>query len=168
MNASFFDKKKEKNINIRKQYWLQEKNKPLWLIKIDNKELIKDLRDWLLTLQASFIVEVKWVNNELIWKNIIVTWDIKNDDLIWFDFVVCDNNITNLDLYLKNWITPLILKDNHFCKILQEFNPLKNEWNAFFYDEENKWQIFWSIIKYMENYKFPFDNKTLVKNVLAV
>ena len=43
---------------------------------------------------------------------------------------------------------------------------MRSEWNAYFYDESNKWSIFSSIVKYMENYTFPFDNKNLVKNVV--
>jgi hypothetical protein len=45
---------------------------------------------------------------------------------------------------------------------------MKNEGNSYFYDSESKWLVFWAIIRYMENYKFPFDNKNLVKNVLKV
>lgn len=168
MNAAFFNKKKERRTKLKKQYWLLQKDKALWLIKISNKELIKDLRDWLLTIPSGFIFDVEGIENDKIWKNIVATWNINEDDLIWFDFIVCDDDISNIDLYLKNWITPLILQDNHFTSILKEFNPLKNEGNAFFYECENKWCIFASIVKYLENYKFPFDNKNLVKNVLSV
>jgi hypothetical protein len=45
---------------------------------------------------------------------------------------------------------------------------MKNEGNSFYYEESNHWSIFYSIVRYMENYKFPFDNKNLIKNVLAV
>ena len=71
-----------------------------------------------------------------------------------------------MEKYLKNWIVPIISKNSYYTKTLQEFNPIKSEWNSFFYEEENKWCIFSWIIKYIENYKFPFDNKTLLKNTL--
>jgi hypothetical protein len=64
--------------------------------------------------------------------------------------------------YIKKWITPIVLKNKEFI----EFNPLKNEWNAFFYETLDKWSIFYTIVRYMENYKFPFDNKNLVTNLL--
>ena len=71
-------------------------------------------------------------------------------------------------MYIEKWITPIVLRKNNISTNLTEFNPLQNEWNSFFYEELNKWSIFYSIVRYMENFKFPFDNKNLVKNVLKV
>jgi hypothetical protein len=36
------------------------------------------------------------------------------------------------------------------------------------FKQENSWDIFYSIIRYLENYKFPYDNKALVKNILDI
>ena len=168
MNAWFLNKKKERNKEIKKQMWILQKFTPLWLIKLDNKELIKELRDWLLHINAWFVIEVDWIETEKLWENIVATCNINESDLIWFDFIICDDNIWKIDLYTKNWITPIIKNNNQSSKILKEFNPMKNEWNSFFYEADNKWAIFTSIIKYTENYKFPFDNKNLINNVLNI
>jgi hypothetical protein len=168
MNAWFLKKKKDKAKLLKKQFGILQKYNPLWFIKIENKKLIKELRDWFLNVNAWFVLEVEWIETEKLWPNIVATWEINKSDLIWFDFLICDDNIWQIDIYTNNGIVPLIKKDNQLSKILKEFNPMKNEWNSFFFDSDNKWSIFSSIIKYMENYKFPFDNKCIVKNVLDV
>lgn len=168
MEAWFLNRKKEKNKIIKKQIGVLQKYNPLWIIKLDNKELIKELRDWLLHIQAWFVIVVEWIETEKLWENIIATWNINESDLIWYDFIICDDNIWKIDLYTKNWITPIVKNNNQTSKILKEFNPMKNEWNSFFYESDNKWSIFATIIKYTENYKFPFDNKNLVNNVLNI
>ena len=168
MNAGFLKKKKDKANLLKKQFEILRKYSPMWLVKIENKELIKDLRDWFLNLDASFVIVLDWIETEKLWNNIVATWEINESDLIWFDFLLCDDNISQIDKYTKNWVVPLIRKNNDISKILKEFNPMKNEWNAFFYEKENKWSIFIGIVKYMENYKYPFDNKCLVKNVLEL
>jgi hypothetical protein len=81
---------------------------------------------------------------------------------------VSDNSISQISDYTSVGVTPIINKNNHLSIILKEFNPMKNEGNTFYYDESNHWCIFYSIVRYMENYKFPFDNKNLIKNVLAI
>jgi len=153
---------------LKKKLDLKEKYNPLWLIKLTNKDIIKDLRDGLLNLDVWFVIEVDWVENEKIWDNIVVVSSIDESDLLWFDFIVCDNDMENIDVYIKSGVVPIINRDNHLSSIFKEFNPIKNEWNSFFYELSNKWLIFATIIKYTENYKFPFDNKNLVKNLVEV
>lgn len=159
--------KKEKNILIKKRFWLLQKNKALWLIKITNKALLKELRDWLVSLPVSFIIEIDWVETDKLWENIVATWKLNENDLIAFDFVICDDNTVEINKYLEYWITPIISNDSHMKTIFKEFNPLKNEWNSFKYEKLDKWSIFYTLVRYLENYKFPFDNKNLVKNVLS-
>lgn len=168
MSAEIFNKKKEKNTSLKKDLGLKEKHKPLWLIKLSNKEIIKDLRDGLLTINAGFVIEVDGVEKEKIGENIAVISSIDESNLPGFDFIICDDEIENIELYLQSGIVPIIQRESHLSSILTEFNPMKNEGNSYFYDSESKWLVFWAIIRYMENYKFPFDNKNLVKNVLKV
>ena len=155
---------------MRKEYPLMKKFKPIGLIKLENKDVLKDLRDGLLHIPAWFIIEVTWVRdlNEEIWANILAVWEVKADLIAWFDFIVCDDDIKNLENYLKWGVVPIIHKNNHLHTILKDFNPIKNDGNAFLYDAYNKWSIFTAIVRYMENYKFPFDNKNLVENVLSI
>lgn len=167
MNIStLLSEKKENSIKLKKTLWILLKFKPLWLIMLNNNELTKELIEWLKSLPAWFVVYMKNTQTEIISKNLVVTWKINNLWISWFDFVVTDDLIDNIWTYIEKWVTPIITRNSHLSSILKEFNPLKNEWNAFFYETESKWDIFYTIVRYMENYKFPFDNKNLVKNIL--
>jgi hypothetical protein len=111
-------------------------------------------------------VYIKNQKTEIIYKNAVITWELDNDVLSWFDFIVCDDDLSDIKSYIEKGITPITLRKNHLSTSLTEFNPLKNEWNSFFFEDLNKWDIFYTIVRYMENYKFPFDNKNLVNNLL--
>jgi hypothetical protein len=165
---SILKEKKEKNTQIKNKFFLPTKIKPLWLVKISNKLLIKYLRDAFLILPASFILEINWIKTEKLWENIIATGKIEPNELIWFDFILCDDDIKNLNKYLQVWIVPITSLKNPLGPILKEFSPMKNEWNSYLFKEEEKWSIFYALVRYLENFKFPFDNKNLVKNVLDI
>jgi len=160
--------KKEKNTEIKKRLGLIQKHKALGLVKITNKALIKDLRDWFLVLPSSFVIQVDWVDVEKLWNNIVATWSIDKNDFIGFDFILCDEDIENLNIYLENGVAPIINSDTHMSAILKEFNPMKNEWNSYLFSNNDKWTIFYSIVRYLENHKYAFDNKNLVKNVFSI
>jgi len=166
--VTLFSQKKENSTKLKKSLGLLLKFKPLWLIKITNLEIQSKLIECLKELPAWFVVYSDWLDLEVVSSNIVLTWSFDELLISWFDFIVCDENIENLNMYIEKGITPVINKDNHMSTIFTEFNPLKNEWNAFFYNNNNKNSIFYTIIRYMENYKFPYDNKNLVKNVLNV
>lgn len=160
--------KKNKNIALKNNYGLIQKFKPLGLIQLSNIEVTHKLIEGLKVLSASFVIVIDNAKYEKISKNIIITNSIDSDSLIGFDFIVSDNSILHISEYTSLGITPIINKGNHLSSILKEFNPMKNQWNSFYYDESDHWCIFYTIVRYMENYKFPFDNKNLVKNVLAI
>ncbi|MBF0913876.1 hypothetical protein HXK64_02895 [Candidatus Gracilibacteria bacterium] len=80
--------------------------------------------------------------------------------------MICDKEASSLKKYLEKGVTPIISKNNPLKSILKEFDPAKNIGNSFLFESENKWQIFYSLVRYLENYKFPFDNRNLVKNIL--
>ena len=166
--TTIFSDKKSNSEKIKKSHSLLSKCKPLWLIYLTDNNLINELIEWLKTIQACFIIYIKDSMEAKIADNIIVSWKIDDYVLSWFDFMICDDEIINLRKYLEKWIVPIIIRKNHMSSILKEFNPLKNEWNAFFYDNANVWNIFYSTVRYLENYKFPFDNKNLVNNILKV
>jgi hypothetical protein len=153
---------------LKNKFSLSKKNKFLWLVRLQNKTLIKSLRDGLLVLPASFVIEIEGVPTEKLWENIIATGKIHNNELVGFDFLICDNDINNLDKFLSYWVVPIILQDNILGSLLTEFNPMKNEWNSYIFKNLDKWSIFYAVIRYLENSKFPFDNENLVKNVLKI
>lgn len=160
--------KKENSLKLKKALGILLKFKPLGLIKLSDDDLSKCLIKGLKTLPTGFVVYSKWVKTEILSKNIVITWELDDSVLSGFDFVVCDNEIKDLDMYIEKGITPIVLRKNTISTNLTEFNPLQNEGNSFFYEELDKWSIFYTIVRYMENFKFPFDNKNLVKNVLKV
>lgn len=161
--------KKKKGEEITKKYKLKKDRGPLGLVKIDEKILIKDLRDAFLTLPANFVLLVDWIKGEdNLGENIIAIWHVGDKELVWYDFIISTSEIKNKNNYFSAWIVPIIAKDNSLSKILKEFNPAKNEWNAFIFNKKDKWNIYYTIVRYLENYKFSFDNKNLVKNVLDI
>jgi hypothetical protein len=166
--SEILKQKKEKNSLLKKRFSLPTKLKSLWLVKISDKILIKGLRDGLIVLPAGFILEIEWIKDEKLWENVVATWKIKSDELIGFDFIVCDDTIENLNKYFKLWIVPIVGANNTLKSVLSEFNPMKNEWNAYIFQENEKWNIFYAITRYLENSKFPFDNKNLTKNIIEL
>lgn len=153
--------------NIRKKYKLPAKNKALWLIYIKNEILLDKLSEWLQNLPANFVivVETKKVSEN---KNIVYVNKVPDFGLLGFDFVVGDSHLIQIGNYLKNWVVPVIPKNNSMGTVLSDYNAAKSEWNSFLYELENEWDVFYTIARYLENYKFPYDNKNLVKNVFEV
>ena len=163
MNLSELSREKKKYGElIRSEYDFPKNNKCIWLIKIADKEILKKLVKWLQFLPANFIVISGEVFDKAP-KNVVFVEDILTYE-IWADFVVWDDE-ESLERYFKAWITPIFYQKSPLSSLLSEFNPMKNEWNSFLYESSNAWSIFYTIVKYLENYKFPFDNKNLVKNV---
>jgi len=85
-----------------------------------------------------------------------------------FDFLLCTEETSNLQEYLSQGVVPIIYEKNCLSSFLQEFNPIKGEGNCFLYESQSKWSIYGALVKYLENYKFPYDNKNLVKNTINI
>jgi hypothetical protein len=43
---------------------------------------------------------------------------------------------------------------------------MKFEGNAFLFEEKNEFQMFASLVRYLENIRYPGDRKTLLNNVV--
>lgn len=165
--AQILKEKKEWSNILKREYNLLLKNKALWLVKLNNKTLLQKLYFWLANLPINFVVIwdfwKEWIDENF--KNIYITKNIDNAKMKSFDFCVFDSEITDLTLYNENAIVSILPKNNHLSSIVKEYKPMKNEWNSYLYDKYNEWSIFHAITRYLENYKIPFDNKNLVKNV---
>ncbi len=161
--------KEKQNIakNIKKKYRFPVKNKALGLIYIQNEVLLDKLSEWLSNLPANFVVVVN-TDKVSAHQNISFTHKAPDFELLWFDFVVWDSQMLQIWNYLKNWVVPVIPKNNSLGTVLSDYNAAKSEWNSFMYELENEWDVFYTIARYLENYKFPYDNKSLVKNVFEV
>ena len=165
--AQILKEKKELSNKIKKEYKLPIKNKAFGLILVENKNILQKLYFGLANLPIDFIIVwdfwKEWRDEQF--NNIYVTKKIDNNSLRAFDFVVLDENTAEISKYNENAITPICLKGNQLSAILKEYQPMKNEWNSYIYEENNEWSIFWAISRYFENYKITFDNKNLLKNV---
>ncbi len=166
MNAKTFTAtKKEANMKLRKVLNVKTKYRPVGIVKLQDKDLVTRLINWLKEIPAFVIV----VSNEPytdLPDNIVILKEMDMDLLPGVDFKVCDNEICNFDIIFKNGIVPIVHNNFHMSPLLDEFNPAKATWNAFYYANENEFAIIYAIIRYMENYKFPYDNKKLVQNVI--
>ncbi len=159
---------KEKNANkniLLANYNLNNKKFPVGFININNDLIDSVLIDALNILPANFIISSK--NNNFDNSSNISFLD-ENFSNSGFDFIVCDDCEKSIMDYLKNWVVPIIWKSHHISSILSEFDAAKTSWNAFIFEKNTFYDIYYSIIRYIENYKFPYDNKALVKNILDI
>jgi len=162
--ASILKNKKENKEKLLNIYNLKDSKKALWLLILSDNLINEVLFDALKILPANFIVIFK---NEIAnYKNIVVSKDVIQDS--WFDFIICDDCEDNLMKYLKIWVVPIVYKNHHITNLLSEFNAAKIEWNSFIFENNTFCDIYYAIIRYLENYKFSYDNKALVKNVLDI
>jgi len=158
--------KKKISEQLKNKYNLNKKNKILWLININDLDILEKLINWISHIPINAVI----ISQKDFWKQDNVKYLEKQDEkeLMWYDFIICDECENDLLKYLKKWIVPIVQKDNYLNNILKEFNPVKTEWNSYFYEKVNEWSIFYAIVRYIENYKFPYDNRNLVKNVLEI
>lgn len=161
------EEKRNQKAIIKSNYKFPSKNKAVWIIILENKEILENLLEWLKVIPSNFII-ISGEDIENKDKNIIIKKEIKNDLLKWVDFIVADNWVDNLKSYFENGIVPIVKQDNHMSTILEEFDPIKNSWNSYKYTFDSSFDIFYAITRYLENYKFPFDNRNLVKNLMEI
>lgn len=159
-------KKKEVASEMLKKYDFVRSNKLLGVVKISNQEVLGKLIDWFPTLPVNFLIISDFEVTE--YTNIKKIQDISESEVDGLDFIICDKEIDKLDVFYKKGVVPIIENKNYLSSILSEFNPIKNEWNSFIYSDLNEWNIFYALIRYMENSKFSFDNKNLIHNVSEI
>lgn len=162
------EKKKFSNI-IKETYGFLKKVKPIWLVMINEleEEAKKDLLEALKILPSNFIVMWEWDNEEA--KNITFVTELPENLEVGIDFVILTDKEKEIYNLTEKGVTPIISKENSFEEnTIKEFNPMQSEGNGYIFEKNNKWEIFYSLTKYLENYKFPYDNRNLVKNVLEI
>ncbi len=157
-------KTKYKNIIIR-ELELLRKNKSLWLIDITEEKILDNLLEWLSRLPVNFVIltnNKKFKNT----KNLHFTDKISLEKKVWFDFIVGDDDIESLENYFKYWVVPIVSSHNYLSSLLKEFDAKASSWNAFLYENMDSYSVFYALVRYLENKKFPYDNKILVKNLV--
>ena len=164
-NWALFEKKKEVNTKLKTHYWLPN-NKSTCVVALSNNTIVEEIIAGLKQLEANFIII--WEEKSSDSKNIVFTKKVPSELLEWVNAFITDSKVEKLEEYMKAWIVPIIVKENYLHALLREFNPMKNEGNAFIYDKENAWQIFYALCRFLENAKFHFDYQNLVNNVSKI
>ncbi len=168
MRNPLLQKKRSEHEKLIKKLGLTQ-NKCIGIISLKDTNILGHLIGWLKTLSVSFIVvHQNQISKEKESENIHYTKQVDEETLLWADFIIGDSEFWELEKYMKQGIVPIISKKNYLSSILSEFNPIKNEGNAFIYDQDNEWQIFYALCRYIENSKFSFDDQNLVNNVTKI
>lgn len=165
--SSVLSEKRETNAKIKDKYSLLQKYKSIGLIVVKDEQVAKQLAGGLEFLSGAFIIYIEWSDTKK-HKNVVVTWELDTSLIAGFDFVVACDEIEDLPSYLQKWVVPLICSSNPMSALFSQFNAVKNTWNAFLFESVHPFSIYAAIVQYLENYKFAFDNKNAIKNVLGI
>jgi hypothetical protein len=118
-------------------------------------------------LPANFIIFWNDVKKEE-FKNIAYQESHENFDMTWIDAMLCSCDDITLEKIMDLWVVPIVNEKNYLGKILSEFHPGRAEGNAYLYEDNSSWSAYYALVRYLENHKFPYDNRNLVKNVVWV
>jgi len=151
---------------VKNCYQFQNPARPTLLVVLKDEQVIDTLLDGLQILSCDFVICTEKKLKK--YANIVTDSSIKKDLLKGFDGIITDNETENLTTFFQSWIVPILPENNHLSGILKEFDPLESEGNSFFYKKDNVWSLYLGIVRYLENYRFPYDHKNLVKNVLNI
>lgn len=149
----------------KSRYSLPRRSKILIAVHFTDIEMTNNVLKWLEILPANFIVFWKSVE-KIEAKNISYSDSHENFNMQWIDAIMCNCSDILLESIMKKWTVPIINENNYLGKILQEFHPGRAEWNAYMYEKDSYWSAYYALIRYLENHKFPYDNRNLVKNVI--
>ncbi len=152
---------------LKTKYNLPKRTKILVWISFSDDTVTQKLIEGLEILPANFIIF--WENK--IWKdykNIAFEKNIENLNFEWIDGVLWQCDSMKLEELMKAWVTPLVNENCYLWKILSEFHPGRAEGNAYIFEKDSSWSAYYALVRYLENHKFPYDNRNLVKNVVWV
>ena len=150
---------------LKTRYSFPKRSKILIWVYFSDKKLYKNIVSGFSILPANFIIF--WKNeSEVEAKNINYEADHESFDMHWIDAIICDCKDLKLESLMEVWVVPLVNENNYLWKIIQEFHPGRAEGNAYLYEKGSYWSAYYALIRYLENHKFPYDNRNLVKNVV--
>lgn len=153
--------------NIKSQYGISKNTNHIWIVAINNQEYRDFVLKWLSDIWLWAIV--LWSDEDLSLSNIVWLKKLNPNMLVGFDFFIYDNDFEGVEVvaYMWAWIVPIMPLENTFSWILKPFDPMKFEWNWFFWKGESPYLIFEKVVSYLENIKFPEDKRVLIKNVTS-
>lgn len=152
--------------NLKVQYWFTKAIQNIGIIAIEDEVTREFLVNWLSEIWLWAVVI--WTDFNYDKMNVISLNKINSNNLVWFDFFIYDNNHNWVDVvkYMQSWIVPIMPDNNTYSWILNWFDPMKFEWNWFFWKKNSQFCIFEKVVSYLENIKFPEDRRILIKNVM--
>lgn len=148
---------------IRENFEFMKKIKPIWMVLVSDEINLETLAKWLSVLPCNFII--KGENPGVDFKNIKFIPEITEINKLGLDFVLT-NFEEDLSGYFNFWVVPIVSSEKIWSEHLEEFNPVSTSGNSFMFEHNTEWDMFYALVKYLENYKFPYDNKNLIKNVI--
>ncbi|MDA9128902.1 hypothetical protein N9J72_00300 [Candidatus Gracilibacteria bacterium] len=153
---------------IKEKYHLPKRSKILVAVCFSDTKLTQNILQGLAILPANFVIFGFQEEVECKAKNISFEKERKTFDMTGLDAVLGDCPDMKLEKLMEVGVVPLVSDKNYLGKILQEFHPGKAEGNAYLYEKGSYWSAYYALIRYLENHKFPYDNKNLVKNVVGI
>jgi hypothetical protein len=148
-------------------YDLPRRSKILIGVDFTDTNMTNKVLKGLAVLPANFIVfwsELKNIDS----KNIAYQENHNDFDMTWLDAMLCSCDDIKLDKIMELWVVPIVNEKNYLWNILLEFHPGRAEGNAYLYEDKSSWSAYYALIRYLENHRFPYDNRNLVKNVVWV
>ena len=152
---------------IKNTYHLPKRSKILIGICFSEEKITQKIIKWLSVLPANFVIFGETESDKtLSVKNICFEKNHRTFDMTWIDAVLCDCEELKIEKLMEVWVVPIINEKSYLWKILQEYHPGRAEGNAYLYEKWSSWSAYYALIRYLENHKFPYDNRNLVKNVV--
>ena len=161
--SDIFEQKNIARDKIKMQFDLPKRNKSVICILMNDIQDSPLLGAMLEVLPANFLIVSK---NKLTGKNYTSIESLSDIEKLWIDAIMTSCSDISIESYMKLGVVPIINENNYLWKILSEFSAAKGEGNAYLYEDKNFWSAYYALIRYLENMKFPYDNRNLVKNVV--
>lgn len=152
---------------LKNQYNLPKRSKILIWVHFTNEKLTKKLIEGFAMLPANFVVF--WTDSESSdAKNVAFEKSHEDFDMTGLDAMLCNCDDIKLEKIMEIGVVPIVNEKNYLWKILAEFHPGRAEGNAYLYEKESHWSAYYALVRYLENHKFPYDNRNLIKNVCGM
>lgn len=149
---------------VKSKYNLPKRSKVLVGIHAENNKSIAKIISGLSVLPANFVI-FGWKENSSEEKNLAYT-SSEDFNMSSLDALVCDCSDAKIEKLMEAGVVPIVNEKNYLGKILSEFHPGRAEGNAYLYEGDSHWAVYYALVRYLENHKFPYDNRNLVKNVI--
>ena len=160
-------KKTDMRDAYKEKYNLPKRSKILIALCCKDTKIIKKIQKGLAVLPANFIIFWK-VEEQVEAKNVAYESDYLSFDMMGVDAVINDGEGMKIEKSMSVWVVPILPEKNYLGKILSEFHAGRGEGNAFLFEQDSPWSMYYALVRYIENHKFPYDNRNLVKNTLWV